>query len=67
MPRKNNITPHTPYRRADQPAGKRRFTTKRQAEDVANEQMLLRPDLQLYVYKDLDGGWYLTRKNKPGQ
>lgn len=62
MPRKNKNKPHEYYIVAHTDSNKRRFATRRQAEEAANEQMLLKPDLQLYVYKGLDGGWYLTRK-----
>jgi hypothetical protein len=62
MPRKNHSKPHEYYTLPRQDAGKRRFATKVQAEAAAEERMLLDPKLQLYVYKGLDGGWYLTRK-----
>lgn len=62
MPRKNHSKPHDYYSAPRTDAGKRRFATKRQAEEAAREQMLLKLDLQLYVYKGLDGGWYLTSK-----
>ena len=63
MPRRNKTIPHTPYRPAHHEAGKTRFATKTLAERAAEHQMLLKPELELYVYKsDLDGGWYLTRK-----
>lgn len=65
MPRKNNIIPHTPYRRSQPQTNKRRFATKQQAEQAAEEQMLLKPELALHTYRDIDGGWYLTRKEKP--
>lgn len=64
MPRKNNTKPHDYYQQPANDASKRRFATKRQAEAAAEEQMLLKPELELYVYKGLDGGWYLTRKGK---
>lgn len=63
MPRKNNIKPHSPYQAPQPEAGKRRFATKRQAEEAAEHQMLLKPELTLHVYHALNGGWYLTRKN----
>lgn len=66
MPRKNKNVKHTPYIHANREAGKTRFATKRQAEDAADHQMLMKPDLELFVYKsELDGGWYLTRKSPP--
>lgn len=61
MPRKNRTKPHTSYSHTGQPTHKKRSATKSQAETAATEQMLLKPDLELYVYKDIDGGWYLTR------
>ena len=63
MGRKNKTKRHLVYRIVDREAGKTRFATKRAAEDAAEYQMLLKPGLELFVYKsDLDGGWYLTRK-----
>lgn len=35
-----------------------------EAEKAANYAMLLNLNLKLTVYKDIDGGWYLTSKNK---
>lgn len=65
MPRKNNHVKHTPFQLNDHEAGKKRFATKQAAEKAAEYQMLLKPDLLLYVYKsDLNGGWYLTRSRK---
>lgn len=61
MPRRNKTTPHTPYKPALRPGAKRRFATRQQAEQAAEHQMLLKPGLVLHVYKDIDGGWYLTR------
>ncbi|OGL23262.1 hypothetical protein A2791_00180 [Candidatus Saccharibacteria bacterium RIFCSPHIGHO2_01_FULL_46_30] len=63
MPRKNNHVKHTPLQFVDREAGKKRFATKREAENAAEYQMLLKADLELFVYKsELNGGWYLTRK-----
>lgn len=63
MPRRNKQIKHTPLRPVNHEAGKTRYATKRQADEAAEYQMLLKPDLELYVYKsDLDGGWYLTRR-----
>lgn len=62
MPRKNRTKSHSVYDYNGLPARKKRFATKRQAEAATIEQRLLKPDLQLYVYKDIDGGWYLTSK-----
>lgn len=62
MPRKNNTPKHAPLVTRMPSHPKRRFTTRRQAEDAAEIQMLLQPRLELYVYQDIDRGWYLTRK-----
>lgn len=65
MPRKNNSKKHTPYIHTNHEDGKKRFATKREAEKAAEYQMLLKPELELFVYKsDMDGGWYLTRSNR---
>lgn len=61
MPRKNKSPKHTPFVFAKNSHTKRRFANKKQAEHAAEEQMLLKPDLVLHVYQDIDGGWYLTR------
>lgn len=63
MPRKNHSKPHQYYQAPPSDTGKRRFATERQAQQAADERMLLHADLQLYVYKGLDGGWYLTSKS----
>ena len=57
MPRRNNNIPirRTIYRSP---------TNKTEAEKAANYAMLLNLNLKLTVYKDIDGGWYLTSKNK---
>lgn len=63
MPRRNKNIKHTPFAHINREEAKTRFATKRQAEEAAEYQMLLKPNLQLYVYKsELDGGWYLTRQ-----
>lgn len=64
MPRRNNTSKHIPYAHSNTEKGKRRFATEQQAEAAAAEQMLLKPRLQLYVYRGIDGGWYLTRTQK---
>ena len=64
MARKNKIKKHVPYHLVDREAGKTRFANKLAAERAAEYQMLLKPGLELFVYKsDLDGGWYLTRSS----
>lgn len=63
MPRHNKNIKHVPFQFENKEQGKTRYATKRQAEEAAERQMLLKPDLELYVYKsDTDGGWYLTRR-----
>lgn len=63
MPRRNNPIKHTIKPFINHEAGKTRYGTKQQAQKAADYQMLLTPDLELFVYKsELDGGWYLTRK-----
>ena len=63
MPRRNNTPKHTPYQLTNHEASKTRYATKREAEKAADYQMLMKPDLEIYVYQsDLDRGWYLTRK-----
>ena len=62
MPRKNRTPKHTPFSPASKSRKKTRFSTKKQALDAAEYQMLIKPSLELFVYKDIDGGWYLTRK-----
>lgn len=64
MPRRNKTPIHKSLTLTNTETGKRRFATKRQAEDVAEHQMLLKPNLTLTVYKGLDGGWYLTSTKK---
>lgn len=62
MPRKNKHVKHVPFQFVNSEAGKKRFATENEAKKAADYQMLLKPDLELYVYKsDIDGGWYLTR------
>lgn len=64
MPRHNKTIKHIPYQPSNHEAGKTRYATEQQAQKAAEYQMLLKPDLQLYVYKsELNGGWYLTRSH----
>ncbi|MGO3701741.1 MAG: hypothetical protein ACTJG2_00915 [Candidatus Saccharimonadales bacterium] len=62
MPRRNKAPKHSPYRPSVSSRQKTRFASKKQAEDAAERQMLLKPELELFVYREIDGGWYLTRK-----
>ena len=61
MPRKHKYIPHTYYKPANSSNNKKRFKTKQEAQKSADYQMLLNPNIELYVYQDIDGGWYLTR------
>lgn len=65
MPRKNKSIPHTPYRHANNDKNKRRFSSHTAATKAAEYAMLMSPSLNLDVYRGLDGGWYLTSKEKP--
>ncbi len=61
MPRQNHTKPHQPFRFASNCQQKRRYGNEREALEVAAYQMLLKPELQLGVYKcELCGGWHLT-------
>jgi hypothetical protein len=63
MPRRTKSTPHQPFRFGSSCEQKRRFGTERQAKEAAEYQMLIKPDLELAVYKcELCGGWHLTRQ-----
>ncbi len=64
MPRRNKNVKHTPYIFANNEAGKSRYATKREAEQAAEYRMLIKPGLELYVYKSELGGWYLTRNSQ---
>lgn len=64
MARKNRVAKHTPYHFTNNEAGKTRYATKQEAEQAAEYQMLLKPELNLRAYKAIDGGWYLTRQQK---
>lgn len=62
MPRKNNTPKHILFIAPSSSRPKRRFSTRKQAEDAAEERMLMHPTLELSVYQDIDRGWYLTRR-----
>ena len=64
MPRKNHKRKAklTPYE-FKKPTSKRRYGSHAEAQKVADYQMALDLNLELFVYQDIDGGWYLTRKN----
>jgi len=59
---------HQPYSRYQPPArscGKLRFAHKHEAEQAAEESMIVRPDTVLRVYKCIDcRGWHLTRDHE---
>ncbi|HMI09778.1 MAG TPA: hypothetical protein VK497_05290 [Candidatus Saccharimonadales bacterium] len=68
MPRQNNTPKHQPFRFASNCEQKRRFGTEKEAQDAAEYQMLLKPNLELSTYKcDLCGGWHLTRSQSRNQ
>lgn len=63
MPRKNNKKPQKIVRfqmNAPQ-THKKRYGSEREAQ-VAADHVLLTRGVQLGVYRDIDGGWYLTSK-----
>ena len=61
MPRRNKTIPHKPYGGNDACAKKQRYANEKQALEVAAYQMLLKPALQLGVYKCTHcNGWHLT-------
>lgn len=64
MPRKHKTPLHKPYTYPG-PTGKKRYTTRRIAEKAAEHIMLTQPNVTITVYRELDGGWYLTSKNTP--
>lgn len=65
MPRKNHTPPHQPLRMVIPCGSKRRFPNERQANEAADYQMLVKPELELSTYKcEFCGGWHLTRQQK---
>lgn len=65
MPRRNNTQSHQPFRFISSCDTKRRFRTEREAIAAAEYQMLIKPTLELSVYKcEQCGGWHLTRQQK---
>lgn len=65
MPRKNRYIKHIPYRHSSEASHKVRYPSKKAAERAAKEVMLLNQHVFLRVYKEIDGGWYLTKQNPP--
>jgi hypothetical protein len=65
MPRKNKSIPHQPYQHNNMCEDKRRYISEKDALEVAAYQMLLKPSLELGVYKcPYCGGWHLTNIGK---
>lgn len=63
MPRRNNTQPHQRFEFVSACANKRRFASEKLAREAAEHQMLVKPELELAVYKcELCGGWHLTRR-----
>ena len=63
MPRRNRNIPHKTYKASAASKQKRRFATRKQAEEAAEYSMLLNPNLELYAYREINGGWYLTSRS----
>ena len=64
MPRKNNRQ-KVKFERFEMPLSnpkKKRYSSKSEAEKVADYLMIMDFSLELKVYQDLDGVWYLTKK-----
>ncbi|MEI7918152.1 MAG: hypothetical protein WCH58_02105 [Candidatus Saccharibacteria bacterium] len=65
MPRHNQQIQHTKAKSNDNCQSKRQYLTERQANETAEYQMLINPDLELSVYKcNLCFKWHLTRQPK---
>lgn len=63
MPRRNNTPRHQPLVFKNSCMQKRRFKTEKEALAAADYQMLVKPELELSVYKCQHcGGWHLTRQ-----
>ncbi len=63
MTRKHKLIKRSPYRKINsEEQTKKRYPTRKSAEDIAEVQMLQNPGLELFVYEGPDGGWYLTRR-----
>jgi hypothetical protein len=64
MPRKNNKQ-KVKFERFEMQLSsskKKRYASKSEAEKAADYLMAVDFSLELKVYQDLDGGWYLTKK-----
>jgi hypothetical protein len=65
MPRRNNTQIHNPFRFSSGCDQKRRFVREKEALDAAEYQMLIKPTLDLSVYKcEQCGNWHLTRQSR---
>ncbi len=65
MPRKNNTLFHARFHFISGCQNKRKFRNEREALEAAEYQMLIKPSLELSVYKcDVCGGWHLTRQSR---
>jgi len=63
MPRKNRQTIHEKQNYVTGCSGKRKFKSEREALKAADYQMLIKPRLELSVYRcDFCGQWHLTRQ-----
>lgn len=64
MPRKNNKQ-KVKFERFEMQLSsskKKRYTSRIEAEKATDYLMTMDFSLELKVYQDLDGGWYLTKK-----
>ena len=65
MPRRNKQIKHSKLMQTNNCRPKRKHLNKRDAENTAEYQMLINPNLELTVYKcDVCLKWHLTRKSK---
>jgi hypothetical protein len=62
MPRRRKDIKYIIPKPHDPEVGKTRYPSKKAAENIAEIQMLQKPGLELSVYQENDGGWYLTRR-----
>lgn len=62
MPRKNRTPKHIPFKQTFSSSGKTRYKSKKAAESAAEHIMLMDMKVEISVYQDTDGGWYLTSK-----
>lgn len=62
MPRRKKPIEYIPPKPITSETPKKRYPTKKVAENIAEIQMLQNPGLELSVYQGDNGGWYLTRR-----